>query len=490
MSVVYSQNLILGAPSAALPNNPIIGWHNIVSGSGLSATSEQEGFPVSNLATPVTYQRWRGALDDILAQRITLDITYGDYLDYLAVAGHNFSSGGFIVSVEGSGGHSPLVKSMLHFEDEDDIGFDEATGAISWVASGEVEVGLPEEQAYGQQFGRVAHFSAPGGLIATPDRVDFTLGSNPFTIEARVCPELANTEQFLAGQKGNGGYTDDVAWALSLNATNQFVFEVSSDGSSFALALTSATEYELGRPYHVAVIREGDVISLYIDGELEDFGAFVGSVFDSSSPLHLGMSPDWDPYVGFLDEFRLSLTAQWSGESFTVPTLAYPWVALTDQAQLPDDGPVLFRFDPTILSQVRLTLADGTEDPYAAVMYVGKLLILPRRIYVGHHPATLNKKSETLTGKSETGQFLGRITRREFAQTAISMKNIDPVFYRANMKDWVDAARTLPFFFAWRPQSYPLEVTFCWGTDDGVVSNEKANGTMMVSMALQGIVAT
>jgi len=275
--IVYSENFVFPSAQAQLGlNNPLVGWHNIVTGTNISSTTEQEGSPASNLATPMTYHRWYG-LNTVGYQYITVLNSPNEDLDYLAVAGHNFSTGGFAVSVEG---------------------------------------------------------------------------------------------------------------ALTIN----------SDG-------------------------------------------------------------DFD------------------------------WETISPEVILPDDGPLLVRFTSAPYLAVRLAiLGPGASDtdPYAAVMYVGRLLVLPRRIYVGHAPMTLNTKTEALTGFSETGEFLGRVIRRQSTPGSIDMHNINPAFYRTYMKPWITAAQTLPFFFAWRPFTYSTEVAFCWGMDDGRVSNESSNGFMQLSLTLQG----
>lgn len=277
--IVYSQNYVVFPPLSVSQlelNNPLIGWRNIVVGSGLEADTEQDGFPVGNLATPMTYQRWRGE-GSVAFQYITVTNSGLIELDYLAVAGHNFSTGGYALCVEG---------------------------------------------------------------------------------------------------------------ALALD----------SDGN-------------------------------------------------------------------------------------------FDWMEITPEVTLADNGPLLFRFDTAAAYlAVRLRIGPSDVDPFAAVMYVGKLLILPRRIYVGHSPMKLNQKSEMLNGMGETGEFLGRITLRESSESNISMKNVSPTFYRSDIKLWIDASKTIPFFFVWRPYTYSSEVSFCWGTANGTVSNEKSNGTMQFNIPLQGIV--
>lgn len=162
---------------------------------------------------------------------------------------------------------------------------------------------------------------------------------------------------------------------------------------------------------------------------------------------------------------------------------------LVAPVMLPDDAPAIFRFTPTSLQAVRVRLQSGIAPPTAAVVYVGKLLVLPRRIYVGHAPLPLNTKANIVTGRSDQGHFLGRIVLGETTEGSLSQQNVDPAFFRTDIKPWLKATVSRPFFFAWRPGDYPLETAYCWATNDPQSSNQLANGYMQASLSLQGISA-
>lgn len=95
--IVVSSALALSLaadPSAGLP---LIGWHNLVTYSNMVATSGDDDYPVTNLANPNTTLIWRSLITG--NQYIT--ITVNDEVDYLAIARHNFGTGGIISSIEG-----------------------------------------------------------------------------------------------------------------------------------------------------------------------------------------------------------------------------------------------------------------------------------------------------------------------------------------------------------------------------------------------------
>lgn len=114
--------------------------------------------------------------------------------------------------------------------------------------------------------------------------------------------------------------------------------------------------------------------------------------------------------------------------------------------------------------------------PRIAVIYLGAILTLQRRVYVGHKPVTYARDTGVVSGMSESGQFLGRVVRNQTLEFALSQQNVDPEFYREYVEPFVQSAITRPFFAAWRPSKYPEEVGFCWLTRDIQMENQLANG--------------
>lgn len=163
------------------------------------------------------------------------------------------------------------------------------------------------------------------------------------------------------------------------------------------------------------------------------------------------------------------------------------WEELIAPVFLPNDGPVLFRFPPLAYEALRIRLQPGTEAPRAAVVYAGALLVLQRRIYVGHQPINYSRTTKAVNGKSESGNFLGRIILNQMTSTKVGLQNLTPAWYRTYFEPFVQHAYEEPFFFAWRPQSYPREVGFAWLTNDPVPINQRQNGMMQVDLQMTGI---
>ena len=164
------------------------------------------------------------------------------------------------------------------------------------------------------------------------------------------------------------------------------------------------------------------------------------------------------------------------------------WEELVGESMLADDKPAIFRFTAQALAQIRLRIQAGTEAASIGVMYVGKLLLVQRNLYVGHTPITYGRKTKFINARSESGNFLGRVKLNQRTVTSVELSKLTATWYRNNFDAFVKAAETDPFFFAWRPGDYEDEVGFVWLTDDPVPRNELANGMMAVSFDMTGIV--
>jgi hypothetical protein len=163
------------------------------------------------------------------------------------------------------------------------------------------------------------------------------------------------------------------------------------------------------------------------------------------------------------------------------------WTDAIDQRMAADDAAILHEFDDVTARWYRLSLTPGSAVPSIAVLYIGRVLRLERRIYVGHTPIVYGRRYTVSSNYSENGQFLGRVLRRTTLSSSVSMENITPSFYRTDVDPFFQAASVTPFFFAWRPSDYPREVGFAWLTGDPEVTNQRPNGMMQIGFSMQGI---
>lgn len=168
------------------------------------------------------------------------------------------------------------------------------------------------------------------------------------------------------------------------------------------------------------------------------------------------------------------------------------WVELVAEQLLASNAPAIFRFTPVSLAGIRLIIGPSQAAvplvPQVAVLYTGALLLLQRRLYVGHTPIPYGRRVSVANQRSINGAFLGRIVTSETRESQVSLQNLTASWYRDYLDPFFQAAQTIPFFWAWRPGDYPGECGYAWLTDDPTVSNQSARGLMQSSFSMAGIV--
>lgn len=163
------------------------------------------------------------------------------------------------------------------------------------------------------------------------------------------------------------------------------------------------------------------------------------------------------------------------------------WDDVTEAIAPANDTAIIVRFEAATANFWRLELTPGSAALTIAVVYLGRITVAERRIQVGHVPITLGWDWGVTTGKSASGQFQGRIMRSEWRASGVSWKNLTPSWVRDTFAPFVDQARTRPFFWAWRPETWPGECGYVWLPGPPKTSNTLSNGLMDASMELQGI---
>lgn len=163
------------------------------------------------------------------------------------------------------------------------------------------------------------------------------------------------------------------------------------------------------------------------------------------------------------------------------------WIELTTPRVPADDYVIMHEFPDTFASQFRLRMTSNGDAPEIAVLLIGVVLRMQRRIYVSHSPIVFARESTVSTGVSEEGEFLGRVVRRRMYKSSYSFSNLTPLWYRQYMDPFFHAAVSNAFVIAWRPFTYPTEVIYGWLDGDGKAVNSLPNGMMSASFDVSGI---
>jgi len=484
--IVVSNILSFPVP-ATPPGTPLIGWDDAVTYSNISATSTLSGYPANNMALPMTHQRWKASAAGLVT--ITVNPDPNKLIDYVAVAGHNFGTAGIQVSAF-SGVLDSTTVALLHMDGVDTSTiFKDDSGLRTWTPSGSVQISTAAFKFNGAS----ALFS--GGYISTPDSPDFYLDTSNFTIDGWFnCTAAGGTARAILGQQNSGGTAASLSVRIYRNTSNQITAECAS-GSSIIGSCVGAAQFTNSLNtgfHHFAYTRNGTLFTLYIDGAVVSTASSGLSINDSTEIFavgQIGANTTLGQWAGNLDEVRIDNGLIRWNTAFTPPVFPASATVLSQMVATPDNAPLLINFPPTTASSFSLRLAAGSAPAEAAVVYLGKLLVMEKGIKIDttHVPLPYGRKAKVVTGFSEVGNFLGRIVTQSSRQSKANFSYVTPDWYRANMDPFIAVSKTKPFFFVWNPLEYPLETGYAWMTNDPEPATDPITRRVHVDLEFTGI---
>ena len=223
-------------------------------------------------------------------------------------------------------GNDQYTKALLQFEGVDG-GTTILDGSVggsshSWTAAGNAHTD-DDESKFGDASGV---FDGTGDYVSTPDSSDFAFGSGDWTVDFRFnC--IAGGGAGLCGQCDNTVSAASTSFLVQKSSGNVIVAQVAVGSTFFTVTGTTQFTGSVNTGWHhVAFVRSGSTLKLFIDGVQEGGDvAITGSVNDSASVLAVGTEGAYTaaPWNGWIDEFRLSVgIARWTS-SFTPPTAPY-----------------------------------------------------------------------------------------------------------------------------------------------------------------------
>lgn len=186
----------------------------------------------------------------------------------------------------------------------------------TWTAAGNVHIVTAQGK-----FAQSAVFDGSGDCINTADSADWDIGTASYTIDFWVKFNTVQSNQYFFEL---GSYSESTG--IELQLFNSALRLIAPDGATLILGGTWAPS--TGTWYHVAVVRNGTAMALYVDGTSIATGTDSTSIPGGTTGFHMGAVHTNNTGIdGWLDEFRISNgIARWTA-NFTPPTAAYSVVS-------------------------------------------------------------------------------------------------------------------------------------------------------------------
>jgi hypothetical protein len=183
--------------------------------------------------------------------------------------------------------------------------------------------------------GGTGYFDGTGDYLTIPDNAAFDVGSGNFTAEAWVFPTASPNQPIIMGHwsGSTGGTTLSWVLALSNNANRTVRFLLSTNGSAVLVDQVSSTALRLNSWNHVALVRNGDVFTVYANGVAATGGSYTisagASLFNATNVLSIGAtSAGTQPFQGNIADARFVVGTAVYTANFTPPTA--PLTAITN----------------------------------------------------------------------------------------------------------------------------------------------------------------
>ena len=169
-----------------------------------------------------------------------------------------------------------------------------------------------------------------GDYITYADSADFAFGTGDFTVECWFYESATGAIRQIVGQHSTASLTNTSFIILSDSGKLSF----SANYGSVSVVAANASTHTGSAWHHVAGVRDGTNIRLYLDGvHIASAAIGTNTVNNSTRPLCIGTvmndtgrEPAGYDFNGYIDDLRISKgVARYTGTgSFTPPAQAHP----------------------------------------------------------------------------------------------------------------------------------------------------------------------
>ena len=215
-------------------------------------------------------------------------------------------------------------KALLHFGGADaSTTFTDESGKV-WTNRGNAQIDTAQS-VFGGSSGL---FDGTTDWIDTPDHADFNVGAGNWTVDFRLRLSAVAALQYLFGQSDAASTVATRSVEMYFNNADATLHFWLGNGAAVC-DVASVGTLVVNTWYHIALVRNGNTATQYINGTADGNFDVTGVTLQDSGNLfsiaRLGELANFHTF-GWIDEFRWSKgIARWAA-NFTPPTAPYGFV--------------------------------------------------------------------------------------------------------------------------------------------------------------------
>ena len=175
--------------------------------------------------------------------------------------------------------------------------------------------------------GSSMYFDGNGDYLSIPSGPNLNLSSGDWTIEAWIYQTI-NTAGAVIVQKDAVSGSSYPSWAIGCDSSGKFRLIVGSGNGTSYIQSVVATSFSNTTNvwYHIAAVKSGTTLTLYIDGVSRASATQTGTIVDGGKAVLVGYEsgqPTASYWNGYIDDLRITKGYARYTSNFTPPTRAF-----------------------------------------------------------------------------------------------------------------------------------------------------------------------
>lgn len=340
---------------------------------------------------------------------------------YVAIGGKEICA----YSRDETAGNDANTRLLLHFEGPDGstVDFVDSSASAKTVSI----VGSPRLEDSERYFGLSSGvFDGSGDYLFFADHADWTPAGN-FTFDTWARWNALAATQYLFTHFTNATNR----YFLSVSSAGALTFSVISSGSTIVtMSSSNGAVAADGAWRHIAVVRNGNVWRIYVNGTSVATTTDSDSIPNFTSWFYIGADhAGANNFNGWLDEFRVSRVARWTA-NFTPPVAAYLTSSDVLSLTRAQRGTEAIAHDAS--DRAQLVLSYVAQD---AADIIRDLLVNYAGVSGAYIPLA--------TWKTETASFLNRVFSADIAEPTGVNKLVSEIIEDGALSLWWDDVASL-----------------------------------------------